>query len=71
MTVVRDRTQASQGSLHASGGRKTMTFTIGYAMSLFGRAQDSLSHVLVSGGYENIPGFWFPTTDAPHRHHQP
>ena len=70
MTVVRDRTQASQGSLHASlaGGRKTMTFYIGYAMSLFGRAQDSLSHVLVSEGYENIPGFWFPTTDAPHRH---
>ena len=69
MTEVRNRT-ADSSSLHASlaGGRKTMTFYIGYAMSLFGRAQDTLSHVLVSEGYENIPGFWFPTTDAPHRH---
>lgn len=70
MTEVRNRTVSDNTSLHASlaGGRKTMTFYIGYAMSLFGRVQDSLSHVLVSEGYENIPGFWFPTTDAPHRH---
>ena len=70
MTEVRNRTADTSSSLHASlaGGRKTMTFYIGYAMSLFGRAQDTLSHVLVSEGYENIPGFWFPTSDAAHRH---
>lgn len=69
MTEVRNRTAGTHTSLHASlaGGRKTMTFYIGYAMSLFGRAQDTLSHVLVSEGYENIPDFWFPTHAEPHR----
>ena len=72
MTKVRDYTQGGQGSLHASlaGGRKTMTFYIGYAMSLFGRVQDTLSHVLVSEGYENIPDFWFPTLEESHRYVQ-
>ena len=63
MTEVRNRTASPDTSLHASlaGGRKTMTFYIGYAMSLFGRAQDTLSHVLVSKDYETLRGFWFPT----------
>lgn len=63
MTQVRNRTASPDTSLHASlaGGRKTMTFYIGYAMSLFGRAQDTLSHVLVSKDYETLRGFWFPT----------
>ena len=70
MTEVRNRTASPDTSLHASlaGGRKTMTFYIGYAMSLFGRAQDTLSHVLVSEGYENIPDFWFPTQSEAHRY---
>lgn len=70
MTEVRNRTSDAGTSLHASlaGGRKTMTFYIGYAMSLFGRVQDTLSHVLVSEGYENIPDFWFPTDSVAHRH---
>lgn len=69
MTEVRNRTASQEGSLHASlaGGRKTMTFYIGYAMSLFGRVQDSLSHVLVSEGYEGVPDFWFPTSVPGHR----
>lgn len=69
MTEVRNRTANADTSLHASlaGGRKTMTFYIGYAMSLFGRTQDTLSHVLVSEGYENIPDFWFPTLAESHR----
>jgi len=69
MTEVRNRTASPNTTLHASlaGGRKTMTFYIGYAMSLFGRAQDTLSHVLVSEGYENLRGFWFPTQAEPHR----
>lgn len=65
MTQVRNRTSDPDSSLHASlaGGRKTMTFYIGYAMSLFGRVQDTLSHVLVSDGYEAQPDFWFPTKE--------
>lgn len=52
--------------IHASlaGGRKTMTFYLGYAMSLFGRAGDCLSHVLVSAEFENIPSFFYPTRRA-------
>lgn len=66
MTEVRNRTASDDTSLHASlaGGRKTMTFYIGYAMSLFGRAQDTLSHVLVSEGYEGPNDFFFPTQQS-------
>lgn len=70
MATVRDFTTDDSRTLHASlaGGRKTMTFYIGYAMSLFGRVQDTLSHVLISDGYEGLPDFWFPTTAAEHQH---
>lgn len=63
MTQVRDITADKQTILHASlaGGRKTMTFYLGYAMSLFGRSQDTLSHVLVSERFENLPDFWYPS----------
>ena len=46
---MREITADPQASLHVSiaGGRKTMGFYVGYALSLFGRAQDRLSHVLV------------------------
>ena len=48
--VVRELTRDSESALHVSiaGGRKTMGFYLGYALSLYGRAQDRLSHVLVS-----------------------
>lgn len=54
-------------SVHVSlaGGRKTMSFFVGYALSLFGRAQDRLSHVLVSEPYENNRDFFYPT-QIPH-----
>lgn len=38
-----------------------MGFALGYAMSLFGRPQDCLSHVLVSDPYERVPDFYYPT----------
>ncbi len=49
-------------ALHVSlaGGRKSMGFFAGYALSLYGRAQDRLSHVLVSPGFETHPEFFFP-----------
>lgn len=49
-------------AIHASiaGGRKTMGFYLGYALSLLGRPQDRLSHVLVSKPFEDHRGFFFP-----------
>lgn len=49
-------------ALHVSlaGGRKSMGFFAGYALSLYGRIQDRLSHVLVSPGFETHPEFFFP-----------
>jgi CRISPR-associated protein (TIGR02584 family) len=44
---VRSLTADPKASLHVSiaGGRKTMGFFIAYALSLFGRLQDRLSHI--------------------------
>mgnify|MGYP000594276763 CR=1 FL=1 len=52
-------------TLHASlaGGRKTMTFFLGYAMSLFARPNDRLSHVLINPvEYEGLRDFYYPTS---------
>jgi CRISPR-associated protein (TIGR02584 family) len=53
--IVRQLTGDEHSELHVSiaGGRKTMGYYLGYALSLFGRAQDRLSHVLVSEPFEN------------------
>jgi len=61
--LVRDLTADPGSTLHASlaGGRKTMSYYLGYALSLYGRAQDRLSHVLVSSDYEAHPDFFYPT----------
>ena len=61
--VVRDLTRDDECALHVSiaGGRKTMGFYLGYALSLYGREQDRLSHVLVNAPYESHPQFFYPT----------
>ncbi len=61
--VVRELTRDSDCALHVSiaGGRKTMGFYLGYALSLYGRGQDRLSHVLVSAPYESNPEFYYPS----------
>ena len=61
-TKVRELTQDADCSLHVSiaGGRKTMTYYLGYAMSVFGRIQDRMSHVLVDDRYA-VPNFYYPT----------
>ena len=63
---IRDLTRDDDTAVHVSiaGGRKTMGFYLGYALSLFGRAQDRLSHVLVSAPYESHAEFFYP---APQR----
>jgi CRISPR-associated protein (TIGR02584 family) len=60
---IRHLTEDPACQLHVSlaGGRKTMGFLAGYALSLFGRPQDRLSHVLVSPPYESLPDFFYPT----------
>ncbi len=60
---IRQLTENPDTVLHVSiaGGRKTMGFYAGYALSLYGRAQDQLSHVLVSADYEAHPQFYYPT----------
>ena len=65
-TTLRQLSADKNSALHVSiaGGRKTMGFYVGYALSLFGRAQDRLSHVLVSEEFESIPDFFYPTPYA-------
>lgn len=60
---VRELSADPHSALHVSiaGGRKTMGFFLGYALSLFGRPQDRLSHVLVSEPFENSWAFFYPT----------
>ncbi len=60
--LVRGFTADPETRVHASlaGGRKTMTFYLGYALSLFGRPQDRLSHVLVPEDFESHPDFFYP-----------
>lgn len=50
-----------QAAVHVSiaGGRKSMGFFAGYALSLFGRPQDRLSHVLVSPPFESHRDFYY------------
>ena len=76
--VVRDLTRDDDTALHVSiaGGRKTMGFYLGYALSLYGRQQDRLSHVLVNAPYESHPQFFYPTVRSqviytPHPHNRP
>ena len=76
--VVRDLTRDDDTALHVSiaGGRKTMGFYLGYALSLYGREQDRLSHVLVNAPYESHPQFFYPTVRSqviytPHPHNRP
>ena len=59
---VKHFTQAQDTALHVSlaGGRKTMSYYAGYALSLYGRLQDRLSHVLVSQVFMNNKDFFYP-----------
>ena len=66
LAIVRELASDPDSAIHASiaGGRKTMGFFMGYAMSLLGRNQDSLSHVLVSEPFERCENFYFPPREA-------
>lgn len=58
---IRKMTHDENVVLHCSvaGGRKTMGLYMGYALQLFGRDKDTLSHVLVSEDFESHPDFFY------------
>ncbi|MDN5924216.1 MAG: CRISPR-associated ring nuclease Csm6 [Xanthomonadales bacterium] len=60
--LIADFAADENSVIHASlaGGRKTLGFYLGYAMSLFGRPQDVLSHVLVNEPFERLSNFFYP-----------
>ena len=64
--IVRILTQDEEAALHVSiaGGRKTMGFYLGYVLSLYGRRQDRLSHVLVNEPFEGLRDFFYPTRES-------
>jgi len=64
--IVSRLTRDENTALHVSiaGGRKTMGYYLGYALSLYGRSQDRLSHVLVTDRYENLKDFFYPTPES-------
>lgn len=66
--AIRASTADPNVQLHVSiaGGRKTMGCLAGMALSLFGRAQDQLSHVLVDERFQARDDFFFPP-DPPRR----
>lgn len=61
--LVRELTSDPGSQLHVSlaGGRKTLGFFAGYALSLWGRPGDRLSHVLVDEPFESSWDFFYPT----------
>lgn len=60
--LVRELSADPDAAIHASlaGGRKTMGFYLGYALSLYGRPQDRLSHVLVNEPFSSAQEFYYP-----------
>jgi CRISPR-associated protein (TIGR02584 family) len=61
--VLQRLTSDGSCAVHVSlaGGRKTMGYYAGYALSLYGRDQDRLSHVLVQQPFEGLRDFYYPT----------
>jgi len=60
--TMRQLTADPNTALYVSlaGGRRTISYYLGYALSLFGRPQDRLSHIIVSHGFEADDEFFYP-----------
>jgi CRISPR-associated protein (TIGR02584 family) len=60
--LVRALTGDTGGALHVSlaGGRKPAAAALAVALTLWGRPQDRLSHVLVDEPFSAHPGFFYP-----------
>lgn len=62
--IVRDSDRRLIASV--AGGRKTMGALLHAAISLIGREQDMITHVLVNPPYDTLPGFFYPAQpDSP------
>lgn len=63
--LVRTLTSDPNTALHVSlaGGRRTISYYLGYALSLFGRPQDRLSHTIVSREFEADDEFFYPNKE--------
>ena len=61
---LRELTSDTSCALHVSlaGGRKNMGYLVAYGLSLFGRPQDRLSHVLVTAEFESNKNFFYPSS---------
>ncbi len=60
---VRKECEDNSSAIHVciAGGRKSLSFFLGYILSFFAKPQDFLSHVLVPSEYEFLPDFFYPT----------
>lgn len=60
--IVAELCKDKNTKIHASaaGGRKTMSIYLTAAMQIFGRADDTLSHVLVNADFEANRHFFYP-----------
>ncbi len=63
---VNGLTRDNDCALHVSiaGGHKTIGYYLGYALSLYSRAQDRLSHVLVTDRYEGLREFFYSPPES-------
>ena len=61
--IIRELTKHDPSTLYCSiaGGRKTMSSFMMLALTLYGRKQDRLSHVLVSEEVESSADFYYPS----------
>jgi len=61
LNMVKDAVEeSSEISASIAGGRKTMGYLLGFAMGLFARPQDRMTHVLVPEAWEKDRDFLFP-----------
>jgi len=60
--IIKELTSSSDTALHCSiaGGRKSMSAYLALALMLYGRQQDTLTHVLVPEEFEGNRKFFFP-----------
>lgn len=62
LRMVAQLTEQQDCAIHASiaGGRKTMGYYLGQIMSMIGRPQDRISHVLINEPFESQRDFFYP-----------
>ncbi len=63
LALIRRLTDDSATRLHCSlaGGRKTQSVSLGFALQLYGRSQDTLLHVLIDEAFEHHVDFFYPS----------